>query len=817
MKRPGFALNTLALAICASLSTLTVADDQPVRIVVYGQAESLDQSLQEQRASNRIKSVVKADGIGQLPDDNAAEALQRLPGVSIERDQGEGRFIRIRGLSPDWNTVTINGSLVPAPESDRRAVALDVLPAELLQSLSVSKTLTPDMDANSLGGTVEVESLSAFDHKDRYVSLNAESGYDSNTGENSPKFGAAFSQRLSDTFGIAAAFSYHDRRFGSDNVETGGDWDFDDEARLEAAELRDYRITRERIGAAVNFDYRPDEDSKYYLRTLYSRFADDEVRQSMAIEFEDAMAAGETGNAEVVRELKAREETQTIQSFVLGGQRQLGQWTFNAQLGISHAGEDNPHELSPAAFETDEDEASFQNTREPRFSLADRFFDTDNFALEEAELARSKTTDKEQNLRVDLARAFSWGNHEAEFKFGAKASLREKTNAVDVWAFKDFSDFGIDDDQLSLTALQSGEVDYTLGRFGPGISAPAVNNLLAMLERDEFFDEEASRIEDFTMQEDVNAAYLMQTVEWDNWHLIAGVRVEQADFAAEGIGIRDGEFEAIHAERDDTHWLPGLHGRYQFDDDTQMRLALSHSVVRPSFGERAPGFVIDGDEAEFGNPNLMPLESRNLDAGIEHYYGRASAMSAYLFHKDIDNFVYQTDLAGSGDWVDFDEAITFINGEQASVYGLELSWSRKFESGLLLAANATLSRSDADIENGSGDRRKIDLPSQSDRTGNLTIGFENESLSLRLTANYKSDYLLEVAAVDDPEHDIFVEAQTQFDLSARWYLSKGLQLFVEARNLGDEPYFAYTGRRRFNAQYEEYGPSYSAGISYNAF
>ena len=108
--------------------------------------------------------MVHADGIGQLPDDNAAEALQRIPGVSTERDQGEGRFVSVRGLGADLNAVTINGTLVPAPESDRRGVALDVLPSELVQSLAVVKTLTPDMDANSLGGTVQVESLSAFDH-----------------------------------------------------------------------------------------------------------------------------------------------------------------------------------------------------------------------------------------------------------------------------------------------------------------------------------------------------------------------------------------------------------------------------------------------------------------------------------------------------------------------------------------------------------------------------------------------------------------------------------------------------------------------------
>src|SRR5690606_9972050 len=134
------------------------AETKTEYVRVVGQAASINEALKEQRKSNSIASAVHADAIAKLPDDNAAEALQRIPGVSTERDQGEGRFVTVRGLGADLNTVTINGTLVPAPEAGRRGVALDVLPAELVQSLTVVKTLTPDMDANSLGGTIEVES-----------------------------------------------------------------------------------------------------------------------------------------------------------------------------------------------------------------------------------------------------------------------------------------------------------------------------------------------------------------------------------------------------------------------------------------------------------------------------------------------------------------------------------------------------------------------------------------------------------------------------------------------------------------------------------
>src|SRR5690606_16068172 len=127
--------------------------------------------------------------------------------------QGEGRFVSIRGIAPDLNSVTINGTLVPAPESDRRAVALDVLPSELIQSITAVKTLTPDMDANSLGGTVEVHSLSAFDHEGLFRTLSVEGSHDDNSGENSPKISGAISNRFDigggrKNFGVAAAVSW---------------------------------------------------------------------------------------------------------------------------------------------------------------------------------------------------------------------------------------------------------------------------------------------------------------------------------------------------------------------------------------------------------------------------------------------------------------------------------------------------------------------------------------------------------------------------------------------------------------------------------
>lgn len=833
----GFTLTALAMAIASERLSAAEADatKNTEHLEVVGQAASIDQALKEQRSADSIKSVVHADGVGQLPDENVAEAAQRLPGISVERDQGEGRFVSVRGLGPDLNSVTINGTLVPAPESERRAVALDVLPSELVQSLSVIKTLTPDMDANSLGGTVDVQSLSAFDHKGLFYTGSSEASYDQNTHQTSPKFSGAISDRFSlgdgiDNFGVAAALSWQKRDFGSDNVETGGAWDFEQGAKLQEFEQRDYDISRERAGGGLNFDYKPDDLSSYYLRTLYSRYKDSETRNATSLEFAEPQAAGELGDAEGKRKLKQREETQEIQSYVFGGERMFGLWTLSGQAGYSRSSEDSPGHIANAVFEGNDDfaDSGFYDNDKPRPIVGQGFYNPANFSLDKVEWEKQRTTDTEKNLRLDLARDYDLSGYASQVKFGGKVSRRNKDNDLDAWVYKDFDELGFSDEQLNLSRFQKGSVDYRLGRFGPGISGGSIKQLIGGLDRDAFFDETESRVNDFKIREDINAGYLMNTVDIDDWRFIAGLRYEGTEFEAKGTGATDGEFQSTATKRRYHHWLPGLHARYQLDKNTQLRAAWTKAVVRPTFGQLAPGFVIDDDEASFGNPDLKPLESSNLDLGIEHFMGRAGTVSAFVFYKDIKNFVYNTDLAGTGAWSNFSEAHTFANGDSAKLYGLELAYSQKFDwlpapwNGLLLGANATFSRSDAEIKgfdaaSGVNRKRSIDLPNQSDTVGNLMLGWENDKLSLRLSANYKSDYLYELASINDKAHDLHVDAQTFVDFSARYSLTKSLQLSFEAQNLTDEPYFVYTGHRSYNGQYEEYGPTYKLGLTFTHF
>lgn len=821
----GLRRKALVVAMAAAMAGPAWAQ-QPVTVLgeisVVGQAASLESALDVQQLADNIVSVVHADAIGQLPDRNAAEALQRIPGLSVERDQGEGRYVRVRGISPDLNAVTINGSLVPAPESDVRAVALDVLPAGLIRSLEVTKTLEPRQDANSIGGTIEVKTISAFDHKGLFYSIEGGLSHDTNVSETSPDFAAAWSNRFMDgKLGIAAGLSTAKRKFGSDNTETGGAWDLDAGNALEEFQRRDYQITRERHGAVVNVDFRPRNDEAYYLRTLFSRFSDDETRHLHNIEFDDAQLAGVLGDTESVRELKARKETHDIFSAVLGMDRKLGGWDLSAALGFSRSSQDTPDDVE-SVFESGTTYTSgFVNTRRPAL-IGDAAINlADDHELDGIEIGEQLTKDTERNLRLDLGRNFKAWGLDNELKFGAKVSRREKTNELTAWEI-DGGDFG----NPALSGFTSGHVDYAYGEFGPAISAAAINAFLAGIDKSGYLNDEDSRINDFTMHEDINAAYLQNTFSSGLWRILAGVRYEGTKFKANGTGIRDDVYESIVKKNSYHDWLPALHVRRDLDNDTSLRAAWTNSVVRPTFGQLAPGFIIDGDEAEFGNPDLKALTSSNLDLGIERRLGYAGVVSAYVFHKDIDNFVYETDLAGSGAWAAFDEAKTYANGSKAKISGLELAYARSFRhlpapwNGLLFSANATFTDSDARISSfvdGGLVTRNIPLPSQSDVTLNLMLGYETGPWSLRLAANHKSKYLDEVADIEDPAQDLYVDAQTHFDFAARYKISKRMQLAFEALNLSNEHYYVYSGQRDRNAQHEAYGRTYKLSLKLTDF
>lgn len=817
-----FRPSLLALSLSAAFAAQAQTQPQQLdTIVVTGQRASLQSALDKQRGAQGVLSVVHADGIGQLPDDNAAEALARLPGVTLERDQGEGRFVRVRGLGSDYNTISINGATVPASEAGRRAPGLDVVPAGLIRSLEVNKTLTPDVDASSLGGSVSVNTLTAFDVKGRLLSLDLGANHDSNLGQTRPRAGLTYADRFADgTLGLAVALSSDQRRFASDNVETGGAWSG---GKLASFELRRYTILRSRVGAAASLDWRPAAGQQLYLRGFSSRFTDEETRQSMKVALTAAQAAGTTGGGTVSRGLKDRREVAKTSSIALGGELAVAGWQASAETGVGRAEEDTPNALASAAFDAKFSGLGFTDTQRPLLQGPATLQDATLYKLNNFKIEDSEARDRVEHLKLDLKRGFELGGgDELEVKMGAKATRRHKDNLQETWKLK-----GKTIGTPTFSAIAGSDaVDYPWGTMGSVGDAGKARALWKGVDLAGSRDAADSVTGDFDMKENLDAAYAQATWERGGLQVLGGVRMERITFHARGMALKDGTPSPVSVDTRSTHWLPALLLRQDFGGQLLARAAFTNSLVRPSFEQLSPGMVVDGDEAELGNPNLRPLRSRNLDVGVEQGLGRDGTLSAYLFAKRIKDFAFQTDLAGSAGWAGFSQVNTFANGDSAKLHGVELAYAQALRSlpapfnGLIVGANASFVSSKARVggyDGGVWKSREISLPSQSDRSFNLSLGWEGGGINTRLALNQQSSYLIEVGDVFDAAHDLRVDGQKRLDFSLKYAVNKQLEVAFEAANLTNQAYYVYQATPAQNAQYERYGRSFKLGLKWSLF
>ncbi|MFZ6747532.1 TonB-dependent receptor [Undibacterium sp. Ren11W] len=825
--------------LAPSSAQAQTSDAPSTSVEIHGQRASLRKSIAAQEKADNIVNVISSDDIGGLPDKNAAEALARLPGVSVQRDQGEGRYVTVRGIGADLNAVTINGALVPSPEASRRALALDILPAGLIRTLEVTKTLRPDQDANSLGGTTDVKTLSAFDISGKMLTLNAGANYDENSGKTSPNLGMAWADRFMDgKLGVAAGISLEKREFGSDNVETGGAWSGTGaDAKLGGFELRNYLPVRERRAFALNLDFRPGKDSAYFLRSFMSDFSDDEVRDRLTISniAGGAVAEGATASARAERRLRQRKYTQNISSVVLGTEQKYRHWTLDLNAGVSKASDDTPESINDARFRGNSifAEVGFHGSQVPQLVGPASMYDAASYSLNAITLQQRLSEDSEKHAQFDLARKFHLDHVESTLKFGAKTSRREKTNDTNQWLYNSSKSSSANYWGAGTTALKDfvqEPLDYQLGQIVNGINPALIRARVAGLNRDAARMQLESNLNDYSMHENIDAAYLQNAFDFEAWHVLAGVRMERTGFDASGSQVNGSKLQAVTRDNSYTDWLPSLQARYDLDRQTSVRAAWTNAVVRANFGQLAPGInLVSNTEAVIGNPDLKPLKGANLDLGVERMLGSDGSVSAYLFYKDIKNFTYSTNLAGTGKWLGYTSASSYANGDAASVKGIELAYTQTLSmlpapwNGLLVGVNTSLSSSSANISRydsaaGKTLARKISLPSQSDQIVNLMLGYEQGPVSTRLALNYKSAYLLEMGSdILKADQDRIVDAQKQLDFSFAYQFNKRIQLIFEASNLNNEKYYVYQGSTPYNAQYEQYGRSYKLSLKASLF
>jgi len=841
---------TLALGAAASLqaagqqalaATGAVAADAVDldRIEVRAQLESQIRAVDLKRSSDAIEDAVSSDALGQYPDKNVAESLQRLPGISVTRDQGEGRFVVIRGLDANLNSVSIDGIAVGTPEDSSRAAPLDVIPSDSTERLRVVKSPTPDMPGDAIGGAVLVESASAFDRDGRSLRGKIEASHQQLSGETSPKASFNYSEVFADTFGIALGVNYQNRRFESDNTEVeydnlDGDIDPQDVKPGDVTAInlqsRKYEIERKRIGANLNMDWRPNEYSTYYLRTLYSQFDDAETRQRVIYNFDDADMVA-TGSDQyrlddlpadaIQKRMRYRTKKENTFAASLGGENKLTNAVVDYKIGYTRT-EERVNDEMEARFELDADDMSGtldQRSRLPTYTLSSNdWMDNANYAFDRFVISPKQVNDEERSAQINVR--FDGDN--SSIKFGLLGRWRDRDVNVDESELRRGPD-------IDLASWTAADPEHRHGVMGQGMSSAAMRAYWAQngsrytaRPQDVAGNAATSLEEDYTASEDIFASYAMGTWDIGALRIIGGVRVENTRFRATGNSVEldddDGyTVSPVEANRSYTNVLPGLHLRYDAADDWVLRASANKTVSRPSFGDISPRRALNaGDEAlRLGNPQLDPYESKNIDLSVEKYIGSTGIVSLGLFHKSIDGYIVET-VSQNDPVYDGLDVTRPINGRKATVRGAEFNWQQQlaFLPGVLdgLLAGASGTWLDTKFDGGIADREgeEFMLPRASKHVYSAHIGYEKYGLSTRLAAVYRSEYLDTVGA--GRAFDIYVAPNTQLDFSLDYKFTPRISMYFEAQNLLDKPLELYQGTRSRTLQMEEYGRTYAVGL-----
>ncbi|RKX29063.1 MAG: hypothetical protein DRP71_16695, partial [Verrucomicrobia bacterium] len=275
---------------------------------VQGSLIGSAKALNRERAAQNIKDVVASDAIGQFVDRNAAEALSRLPGISVEDSQGEGKFVIIRGADPSLNSVSIDGVVAATPEEDGRSTSLDIISIDQLESIEVTKTWLPDQSANFIGGAVNLITRSALDMGERFGTIGFAVGRHEISDENSYRFNLNYGDVLlkRKNLGIQFSFDYSKDNRGSDTLKVddyGADVGIDVQDpsppngfQIEGFRLEDFIVTRERTGFSGKVEYGLNDNHSVYLNASLNEFNNDEVLQQtrLDVSLSDSSYAGKT-------------------------------------------------------------------------------------------------------------------------------------------------------------------------------------------------------------------------------------------------------------------------------------------------------------------------------------------------------------------------------------------------------------------------------------------------------------------------------------------------------------------------------------------
>ncbi|HRE05461.1 MAG TPA: TonB-dependent receptor [Opitutaceae bacterium] len=841
-----------------------------VESIRAGQSRAINQ----QRTSNTISNIISADAIGNLPDNTIADALTRLPGVSVVVEGGSAAYASIRGAEAKLNSVTLDGQRITATPSgsgldasnsaDTRAVDLSLIPSELVGGIELIKALTPDKDADSLGGAINLVTRSAYDLKER--SINGKFEYLHNDFGNQDGYSASFSYsdvlNKAGTVGISATLTYRDQDSIQDDTEilyylpTNAAVSAIPAVGAQGIEEYDVRSrpqSRQTLGGTFNLDWKLGDRTELHFRTLYNASDLEETRYRTRMRgllrwnatSTAALASG--AEARIGRRLEDVTRTQDIRRLGLEGITRTGGGDLSYGLTYGSSSFDGDRIRTTFEYSGSTVRRAYDWTVDrsdpqfPRVKITHRatgengLLRPQDMTLVQYRNQYSDEKDVDWVGNLDYAFDREIAGRPVKWKVGAKYRGKDRTSRP---TLIDLNNTGAALTEANF-GVQTGPVNRILG------TVPTMGNFASLSEVIAFTranptrfveviagEQEQTRNKVYDAAEDVTAAYAMGSTKFGKLEAIAGVRYESTDLSYTWLTAPGGPKKG---GSNYGNVYPSVVFNYRQSKNLVMRLAVTNTLARPDYADLVPFETLEdpesGDTEETppalipifrGNSNLKAQESTNFDLSFEWYYEPSGVFSVSLFKKDVSSFIYRSqtlERIGTQDYIVLQQR----NGGKQDLNGVEISWQQSFSrlpapfDGFGINANATFVDGDSTYtvinptNLGPKTIKEDFVPNQAKKVYNLQLYWEKYGFTARAGLNFTDTYVRDVGGIVD---NVINDAATRVDALVSYQLTNNVTLYVEGKNLTDEVKSWYNGDPSRPEEFEHVGWTGIAGVKW---
>ena len=874
-------VSVLTLTSVSHAQTATTSESPIEEIIVKARplAESAAAAFKAQRESDSLVSIISADSVGNLPDQNIAFAVGRLPGVAVQRDQGQARYINLRGAPVYWTTLSFDGLSVVSPQG--RDSRFDNIPSAIASQISVEKAVVPSMSGSTVAGNVDIRTRRAFDYDGRTISGKLGYGHVELGGGKEIDSSVVYSDIFAgDKLGIVAQVSYYEREMATDNWETDpylGNTTNPLKRFAREHENKHYRLTRFNISGSGRIDYRFDEGGSIFASSIYTLFHDDELRDNFIFRLDQGTneagvsytnatyinannpVAGTSFGARINARIDYRDTREKMSTNTVGGEHNLADWDVSWRLNHTYTydGRDNDATAafqSPAAFNlrpTIDYDFTNGNVNTLRFfatggatgarTKGAQITNIEAFQFPMQNIGNLKGGDLTQanTVKLDLDRKVEMFGLPTKLEFGGLYTDRTKKSRETAFSASPagvtWATFATND----ISYLGTQNLNYTFRYTNQPFTINYINNLIATGAA----TLQNTDVNYYKVNEEIAALYGMATSTFDWGNMVYGVRAERVKNAGEAyVGTT-----LVKSSSSDTLFYPSAHLNWDATDKVRTRIGVTTSAARPDFDDLRPNFSFSDATQTIsgGNPGAKPEKQIGGDAYVEWYITPESYFSAGLFYKDVSDVLIQTSgIFGRTDLNSFGPArdrsgYTFTgigNGGDGYLKGIEVAYVDNAERlaqnlglpewmggfGVNLTGTFTDSKVDLPAFSG-GPARSIKLLGTSGAVYNIQATYEKYGMSVRLAYQYRTSWGESVGAyrvtngIVNPvdNGDIFWNADEELDLSVRYQVNQNVEIYFDGVNLTNQGARRYADTTAFPIEYEKFGPRYIGGVRFN--